>query len=414
MTTRARFDVHVNSPATGIVHAADCVVEEDAGFVRRVDFRYTPGYLANPGRFPLDPARLPLAPGETRIRCEGGVPGFIDDHLPDAWGRKVLAALAHYRDGRRLNADSAIDLLALIRGSGRIGALAFVDVGETPVYPHGAPLELLSQVEWTAARVDASDWRSTGLDEFAIARLAQTGSGMGGARPKSLVSDGSVRYLAKFNRRTGDDYNHARVELACLDMARAAGLEAAYGRIMENVNSRDVLLLERFDVEPDGHRRHLVSVNALLKETGTQRDSGLPFRYDDIADLLSRHSVAVQTDLEQLARLALFNRAINNTDDHSRNFSLIHDGEGYRLSPAYDLVPSMAVGEYHAASFGYEPNPPRPSRVARAGRMFGLSKPRLRACADEVLAAVGRWREFAEQAGVMDAEVDRIASLFHP
>ena len=122
----------------------------------------------------------------------------------------------------------------------------------------------------------------------------------------------------------------------------------------------------------------------------------------------------MQTDLEQLARLALFNRAINNTDDHSRNFSLIHDGEGYRLSPAYDLVPSMAVGEYHAASFGYEPNPPRPSRVARAGRMFGLSKPRLRACADEVLAAVGRWREFAEQAGVMDAEVDRIASLFHP
>ena len=87
MTTRARFDIHVNSRATGIVHAADCVVEEDAGFVRRVDFRYTPRYLGNPGGFPLDPARLPLAPGETRFRCEGGVPGFIDDHLPDAWGR---------------------------------------------------------------------------------------------------------------------------------------------------------------------------------------------------------------------------------------------------------------------------------------------------------------------------------------
>ena len=54
MTTRARFDVHVNSLATGVVHAAECVVEEDAGFVSRVDFRYTPGYLDNPGGFPQD------------------------------------------------------------------------------------------------------------------------------------------------------------------------------------------------------------------------------------------------------------------------------------------------------------------------------------------------------------------------
>ncbi|MYF70426.1 MAG: hypothetical protein F4053_08125 [Proteobacteria bacterium] len=166
MTTRARFDIYVNSRATGIVHAADCVVEEDAGFVHRVDFRYTPVYLGNPGRFSLDPAGLPLAPGETRFRCQGGAPGFIDDHLPDAWGRKILTALAHYRDGRRLNADSAIDLLALVKGGERIGALAFVDVGATPGFFHGAPLELLSQVEWAAAQVDASDWRSIGLDEF--------------------------------------------------------------------------------------------------------------------------------------------------------------------------------------------------------------------------------------------------------
>ncbi|MYE13852.1 MAG: type II toxin-antitoxin system HipA family toxin [Gammaproteobacteria bacterium] len=413
MTTRARFDIHVNTRATGIVHAADCVVEEDAGSVRRVDFRYTPRYLESPGRFPLDPVRLPLSPGEVRFRCEGGVPGFIDDHLPDAWGRKVLTALAHYRDGRRLNLNSAIDQLALVKGSGRIGALAFVDVGGSPDYSDGAQLESLSQVEGTAGRIDASEWRSIGLDEFAIAHLAETGSGIGGARPKALVGGRTARYLAKFNR-TRDDYNNARVELACLEMARAAGLKVAHGRVVEEVNARDVLLLARFDVELDGHRRHLASVNALLKEPDTQRDSGLRFRYDDIAELLTRHSGAVQADLEQLARLALFNRAINNTDDHARNFSLVHDGDCFRLSPAYDLVPSMAVGEYHAAAFGYETNPPRPSEVARAGRMFGLSKPWLRACADEVIAAVGRWGEFAQHAGVTDAEAEAIARRFNP
>ena len=74
----------------------------------------------------------------------------------------------------------------------------------------------------------------------------------------------------------------------------------------------------------------------------------------------------------------------------------------------------MVVGEYHAASFGYSPNPPRPSQIARVGRMFGLSKPRLRSCADEVLTAAGRWREFAGRAEVIEAEAEGIASRFKP
>ncbi len=81
-----------------------------------------------------------------------------------------------------------------------------------------------------------------------------------------------------------------------------------------------------------------MTVNALLKEESTARDWGLPFRYDDVAEMLSRYSVDIAADLGQLARQALFNQAINNTDDHSRSFSLIHRGDGYRLSPAYDLA----------------------------------------------------------------------------
>ena len=414
MTTRVRFDIHVNSRGMGIVHAADCVVEEDAGFVRRVDFRYTLAYLEHPGGFALDPERLPLGPGEIRFRCQGGMPGFIDDHLPDDWGRKVLTALALYRDARRLNVNSAIDLLTLAREGSRIGALSLTNPDEEPCFAIGAPLELLGQTERAAVHIDALDWESIGADEFGLTHLAETGSGMGGARPKALITDGKAHYLAKFNRLSGDDYNNARVELACLDMARAIGLDVADGKIVEGVNGRDVLLLKRFDVAPCGSRRHLVTINALLKESATQRDSGLLFRYDDVANLLSRHSVAIKADLEQLARLALFNRAINNTDDHSRNFSLIHGDDGYRLSPAYDLVPNLAMGEYHAAGFSYRPNPPRPSEVSRVGRIFGLKKTWLRTCADEVLAVVGRWGEFAERTGVMEAESDLVASRFNP
>ena len=410
--TLARFDIHVDTPATGACHAAECVLEEDSGVLRRVDFRYTRDFLELPGAFPLDPRRLPLESGETRFLCQGGMPGFVDDHLPDAWGRRVLAIFALEHHARRLNVNSAIELLTLEPAVSRIGALSVTAVGRAPTFTHGAPLERLVGVEQAAVRVDAS--RRMTAEEFGLRQLVQVGSGSGGARPKALLTDGDTHYLAKFNRLSGDTYNHARVELACLEMARAAGLDAARGKIVEGDDGRDVLLLERFDVAPLGGRHHLVTVNALLKEEGTQRDSGLLFRYDDIADVLARHSVSIRSDVEQLARLALFNRAINNTDDHARNFTLVHRGEGYRLSPAYDLVPSMAIGEYHAAGFGFDPRPPKPSEVGGAGRVFGLSRPRLRRCAEEVLNAVNDWREFAERAGVEEAECEMLADRFNP
>ena len=408
--TRARFDIHVDSTVTGVVRAAECVIEEDAGLVRRVDFRYTEQYVENPNAFPLDPRRLPLGHGETRFCCAGGVPGFVDDHLPDAWGRKVLAALARHRDGKHLNLNSAIDLLTMVPGGSRIGALSFTPAGGEPHFDPGAPVATLVEAESAAVRLDALERP----DDFGLARLAEAGSSVGGARPKALVTDGDTHYLAKFNRLSGDPYNNARVELACLEMARAAGLDVARGRVVEGVNDRDVLLLERFDIAADGHRHHLVTVNSLLKEESTERDSGLPFRYDDVAEMLSRYSDAIEPDLRQLARLTLFNRAINNTDDHSRNFSLIHRGDGYRLSPAYDVVPNLVVGEYHAAGFGYGTRPPSPSEMPRLGKVFGLSKPWMRTCAEEVVAALAGWPGFAEKAGVDESETARIGARLNP
>ena len=409
--TLTRFDIHIDTPGTGVFHAAGCVLEEDAGVLRRVDFRYTRQFLEHPAAFAFDPRRLPLEPGETRFPCQGGMPGFLDDHLPDAWGRRVLAVFVLEHHARRLNVNSAVELLTVEPAVSRIGALSFATVGREPTFTYGAPLSQLVEVEHAAVRVDAS--RPTDTEAFGLLQLAQAGSGSGGARPKALLTDGATHYLAKFNRLSGDAYNHARVELACLEMARAGGLDAARGRVAEAADGREVLLLERFDIAPLGGRHHLVTVNALQKEEATQRDSGLLFRYDDIGELLARYSVSIQSDVEQLVRLALFNRAINNTDDHARNFSLIHRGEGYRLSPAYDLVPSVAVGEYHAAGFGFDPSPPRPSEAGRAGRLFGLSRPRLRTCAEEIRNALCGWRQFAERAGVEEAECEMLAARFN-
>ena len=412
MTTKTRYDIFLNTPATGQVHAADCVVEEDSGLVTRVAFRYQDNYLDQEAAFPLEPRKLPLVAGETLLRCRAGIPAFIDDYLPDAWGRRVLTRLAFYRDRQRFNANSVIDSLSLL-GRSRIGALSIVLHGTEPHFEPGHSMETLARAERVAQLVDGSHLDEVDLNEMSLIYLAGAGTGVGGARPKALLYDGDGQYLAKFNRLGQDTYNNARVELACLDMASAAGIDVGGGKIVAGINGREVLLLNRFDIAPDGRRYHLITANGLLKEPDTQRDPGGAFRYDDICSLLRLHSISIDTDLQQLLRLMLFNRAINNTDDHERNFSLIHRGSGYQFSPAYDMVPNTAMGEYHAAGFGYQPYPPTPAEVQGLGKVFGIGKGRVAQAAEQVIGAVSRWPDFAEKAGVSEVESDRLARCFH-
>jgi serine/threonine-protein kinase HipA len=221
---------------------------------------------------------------------------------------------------------------------------------------------------------------------------------------KALLYDQVGQYIAKFNRKNQDVYNNARVELACLNMARAAGLNVGQGRVIDGINDREVLLLERFDIAADGSRHHLITVNGLLKEPLSQRDIGNVFRYDDICTLLRQYSVTIEHDLQQLLRVMIFNRAINNTDDHERNFSFIHRNDGYQLAPAYDLVPSLAAGEYHAAGFAYQPYPPTPSEAIKLGKIFGLSKRCVANVAEQVMDVLSSWRSFAEDAGVHEKD----------
>lgn len=403
-----RFDVYLNDAVLGVVKAAEMALQEDQQRLQRVGLRYTAEFIDMAGAFALDPRQLPLLQGESLFPCQGSAPAILDDYLPDAWGRRVLAKLA-LQQGRRLNAHCTSDMLYMLQQApSRIGALAITSQGEPPQYGEGLSLSRLQQAEESTRAIDEENGTDLHAGLINLVLLANSGSGVGGARPKALVKDGNRHYLAKFNRQA-DPFNNARVELACLHMAQAAGLIIGNGRIIAGVNGRDVLLLERFDV--DGHaRRHLISVNGLLKEANTQQDPGRSYRYDDVCQLLQRYSCQIEADLKQLLTLMLFNSAIHNTDDHERNISFMHTRAGYQLAPAYDLVPSLTLGEYHAAGYGYQPSPPTPSEAMRMGKIFGLPKGEVRCIAQQVAQAVSRWPEFAEGAEVTELDMAQVAN----
>lgn len=406
MSRRAvRYDLYLNTPATGVMHVATAGLEEIDGLLTRFELLYTHDYLTHAAAIALDPLHLPLQPGNITLRCNGrGQPGVLDDYLPDAWGRKVLAQYAFYTQGLRIAEHSPIDQLTFI-GNSHIGALEWVSQGDHPGFALGASMDELRHAERIASAVHEGS-APANADAISLLLLANAGSGAGGARPKALVHDNDGAYLAKFNSRSMDRYNNARVELACMQMAAAAGIRIANGHVAPGINEREVLLIERFDVAGE-HRHHLITANALLKDSATLQDRGGAFRYDDVADLIRRFSAKPAEDLGQLLRLMLFNAAIHNTDDHERNFSFMHNGTDLRLAPAYDLVPALTTGEYHAAGFAYAPSPPLPGKVKE--RVFGLSKTQVNDAIDAVSTAVRDWDVFAETAGVTEHDIKLLA-----
>lgn len=69
----------------------------------------------------------------------------------------------------------------------------------------------------------------------------------------------------------------------------------------------------------------------------------------------------------------VFNALIGNTDDHLKNFCMLHDDSGYYLSPAYDLLPDTADRREHVLHFDSEFYYPAPTKLIELGRRLRIS-----------------------------------------
>jgi serine/threonine-protein kinase HipA len=106
-----RFDLYINTAELGVMQIAEVALLEEQGLINTVGFRYTANYLAQSQAFAIDPVQLPLSPKEFTLNCRQAAPAFIDDYLPDAWGKKVLTRLAMQQHQQRLNANCISEML---------------------------------------------------------------------------------------------------------------------------------------------------------------------------------------------------------------------------------------------------------------------------------------------------------------
>lgn len=385
-----------------VVPAAELLLETDArGRHRTSGLEYRESWIDTESAFALDPVHAPLAKRQHEWSTRGQAPGIIDEVLPGAWERALLQraweAAGEQRDPGDLHAVLGDRQLTL-----RVGATAIVSASAA----FSDDLRLSSGLDLAdleAAASQADEVIEQTPLELDVLRRLRAGTTVGGARPKILVHDQGREYIAKFTRRD-DPFNHARVEHACLELARRAGLAVPHSRLV-GAGADVCLLVERFDVTPAGGRRQLLSANALLKDPDTCEDAQQA-SYEDLVDLICRWSDEPADDVQQLYAQMLFNEAINNRDDHLRNFSFLRTEGRLHLSPAYDLVPTDALGAYPVLGFNRRPTLPRPTTRAahEAARVFRLQASEARRINERFAEAFTGLEAVLDAAGVSERD----------
>lgn len=118
------------------------------------------------------------------------------------------------------------------------------------------------------------------------------------------------------------------------------GIQTAANGLCFTPKGQAVYITRRFDILTDGSKLPMEDFASIIGKI--EQTAGLQFKYngcyEDIAKAIRINVAAWMVDIERFFELVVFNYIYANGDAHLKNFSLILDGQDYRLAPAYDLI----------------------------------------------------------------------------
>jgi serine/threonine-protein kinase HipA len=341
--------------------------------------------------------------------------GVFMDSMPDTWGRRLMRRRASQKakeEGKPTPTLYDIDFLLGVADESRMGALRFKLDANGPFLDNNLlnptpPMTSIRELQY-AAEILESDEDSDAVKKW-LAILIAPGSSLGGARPKSNIKDENGElWIAKFPSKS-DTYDKAAWEYLAYQLAIKAGIQMAESRI-ERISGRyHTFFTRRFD-RHNGERIHFASAMTM---TGNNEDTikENPVGYLDIAEFIQFNGAQNTIDLGQLWRRIVFNIAISNTDDHLRNHGFILTNDGWILSPAYDINPSIEKDGL-ALNIDTENNALDFELAKSVGGYFQLSDSSMDTILHEIKAAVRSWEKIAQKIGISRSEMEMMASAF--
>jgi len=414
MAATIKTDIWVFAHWQGMEHpkCIGILTAQHAKAKKTFSFEYDPEWLKSEKKFALDPDIKWFGGPQFPIRKENF--GIFSDAMPDSWGRKLLqrkAAQKAQEEGKPVKTLYELDFLLGVHDFTRMGALRFKTDPNGPFLDNdehkpAPPWASIRDLQYSA-KVFEEDTK--GVDKKWLELLLAPGSSLGGARPKAnIVDETGQLWIAKFPSENDTIDKGAWEYLAHL-LAVQSGVEMAECRLEKVYGKHHTFFTKRFDRHYDD-RIHFTSAMTM---TGYHEDlirDTVP-SYLEIAEIIQRSGTKSKSDLHQLWRRIIFNIAISNTDDHLRNHGFILTENGWKLSPAYDLNPSVdKIGL--GLNIDMDNNDLDLDLAINVGEYFKLTKDEMEAVIEEVKAGTENWQELATAIGISRNEQDRMSGAF--
>jgi len=341
--------------------------------------------------------------------------GIFLDSMPDSWGRTLMQRWEPIRareEGREPRKLHDIDFLLGVYDGSRMGALRY------KLDPNGPFLEIESSTStppWTtlselqeAVRVIESDEEDEHIRKW-ILMLIAPGSSLGGARPKANFTDSSKNlWIAKFPSKN-DKIDKAAWELLAYRLSLKAGISMSESRITKLSGAYNTFLTKRFD-RIRNERIHFASAMTM---TGNYEEAirDKNASYLEIAEFIKYSGAENMEDLHQLWRRIVFNISVSNTDDHLRNHGFLLTNKGWRLSPAYDVNPSIDKDGL-ALNIDMDNNNLDFELVKSVGEYFMLDIGQMNGILTRVKSVVAKWRTYANSIGISKHDQEMMQPAF--
>ncbi len=357
-----------------------------------------------------------------------GLPGLLADVLPDKFGNEVINSWLA-RDGRSAADFSPIERLCYTEKRG-MGALEF----QPPVsneLDRAVPVEIASMVELVQkimlerSQLDVDIGNAEKENSEAILDILRVGTSAGGARPKAIIAmnnEGNIisgqsdvpkgyeYWLLKFDGvddiELGKPMGYGRIEYAYSLMAKAAGIDMAECRLLEE-NRRAHFLTKRFD-RCNGVKLHLQSLCGLAHYDFNMAGA---YSYEQVFSVM-RQLRLTKAEAVQFYKRMVFNIIGRNQDDHTKNIAFLMYPQGqWKLSPAFDVMyshnPAGKWTNQHQMTINGKRDDFTVADMIDVGSSISISRPV--EIIDEVLDSINKWPEFAKKAGVNPEQRKRIA-----
>ena len=408
---------------------------------RTAAFEYDQSFLSS--GIELSPVVMPLKRGVYQFpdlshQSFHGLPGMLADSLPDKFGNELIN-LWLSKQGRLPESFNAVERLCYT-GQRGMGALEYFPVlsqeNDVSEEIHVSQLVELASIVLSNRRnlkavFDECDRKNLSAS---LQKIISLGTSAGGARAKAVIAlnpgteevrsgqieagSGFEYWLIKFsgvknNKDKEDDdlADYGMIEYAYYLMAHECGIHMMPCRLLDDGLNRH-FMTKRFDRTQDGKKLHMQSLAALGHFDFNYAGSA---SYEQAFTMMNALGVGHKDKCDMFRRM-IFNVMACNCDDHVKNISFLMDRSGkWSLAPAYDVTfaynPAGAWTSSHQMTINGKRKEFTKEDFEGCAKLAGLTKAEKNKAFAAVSKAVGRWKDFAREAGVSEERFNAIDGI---